>query len=298
MNLHGILPALITPFDAECRVNEESLEMLLERFYTAGANGVYVCGQTGEGLLQSVEQRKTVAEVVMANSPKAGQVVIHVGAYRPEEAFELARHASRIGATAVSSLPLIGAYSYEEVHAYYRKLAATADVPVLVYFFPDVCPVVRGAEQIIELTQIPDVAGVKFTDYNLYDLATIRETGTAVFNGRDEVLAAGLLMGANGGIGSFYNLVPGLFVELYDLAHRSRWQQAQTVQRKVNELIRITLKFPLLPSLKEMLTWAGIDCGPCLAPRRALTDDERRLLQAALAQSTFGREAFANAVVK
>jgi N-acetylneuraminate lyase len=298
MNLHGILPALITPFDAECRVNGESLEMLLERLYAAGAHGVYACGQTGEGLLQTVEQRKTVAEVVMANSPKEKQVVIHVGAQRPAEAFELARHASKIGATAVSSLPFAGAYSFEEARAYYRKLAASVDIPVLVYFFPEVCPAVRGAEQVIELTQIPNVAGVKFTDFNLYGLATIKETGAVVFNGRDEVLAAGLLMGADGGVGSFYNLVPGLFVELYDLACRNEWQQARAVQRKINELIRITLKFPLLPAMKQMLGWAGINCGTCLASRRALTDDEKRLLQAALAQSSFERDAFANALVK
>lgn len=136
INLHGILPALITPFDAECRVNKTCLEMLLESLYAAGAHGVYACGQTGEGLLQTVEQRKTVAEVVRANSAKEQQVVIHVGAYRPDEAFELARHASKIGATAVSSLPPIGAYSFEEVRAYYEKLAANCIRPVAHLLLP------------------------------------------------------------------------------------------------------------------------------------------------------------------
>ncbi len=142
------------------------------------------------------------------------------------------------------------------------------------------------------------MAGLKFTDYNLYDLATIKETGTVLFNGRDEVLAAGLLMGADGGIGTFYNLVPGLFVELYDLACGNEWQRARAVQRKINELIRITLKFPLFPAMKQMLGWAGIDCSPCLVPRRALTGDEKRQLQAALSQSSFERDSFANALVK
>jgi N-acetylneuraminate lyase len=297
-NPHGILPALLTPFDREFRVNDQSLELLLDRLYAAGVHGVYACGQTGEGLLQTVEQRKKVADIVVANSPKGKQVVIHVGAYRPEEALELARHASKIGAAAVSSLPLIGAYSFEEVRAYYRKLAAATDLPVLIYFFPDICPAIQTVGQIMELMETPNVVGLKFTEYNLYDLETLKQTGKVVFNGRDEILAAGLLMGADGGVGTFYNVIPEAFVELYGLARSSQWEQTRVVQRKINSLIRLTLRFPMLQAVKQMLAWSGIDCGPCLEPRRALTAEETELLQAALKQSFFDRESFAAAAIR
>ena len=89
-------------------------------------------------------------------------------------------------------------------------------------------------EQLEELCSLPNVIGVKFTDFDLYRMAAVARPGRAVFNGRDEVLAAGLLMGADGGIGSFYNLAPDLFVALYDAAVAGRWDEARAIQQRIN----------------------------------------------------------------
>jgi N-acetylneuraminate lyase len=145
----------------------------------------------------------------------------------------------------------------------------------------------------MKLMQIPNVVGLKFTDYNLYDLQTMKQTGKIVLNGRDEVLSAGLLMGADGGVGTFYNVIPADFVKLYTLARGAQWEQTRAVQQKINALIRLTLRSPMLQAVKQMLTWSGIDCGPCLMPRRALTLEEKELLQLALSQSVFEQDSFA-----
>ena len=102
---------------------------------------------------------------------------------------------------------------------------------------------------------------------------------------RDEVLAAGLLMGANGGIGSFYNLVPELFVRLHAAAVEGRWQDARALQQRINVLIGITLQFPLFPAVKQMLAWSGLDCGTCLPPRAPLDDEQQRALRTRLAEA-------------
>ncbi|MBI1896759.1 MAG: dihydrodipicolinate synthase family protein [Acidobacteria bacterium] len=297
-DLHGIIPAVVTPFDAEEQFKPQVFETLLERVYSAGAHGVYVCGQTGEGLLQPVEQRKRVAEAAVSNSPAGRQIIIHTGAYRTADAVELTRHASRIGATAVSSLPPLGAYSFAEIRAYYEALAAAAEVPLLIYYFPEVCPGIASAEQILELTSIPNIVGLKFTDFDLYRLESIKNSGAVLFNGRDEVLVAGLLMGADGGIGTFYNLVPELFVEVYRLAGANEWRRARAVQARINELIRLTLRFPLFPAVKRMLGWSGIDCGACLAPRRRLSAGEEERLREALAVSSFAESGFPGLAVR
>jgi N-acetylneuraminate lyase len=208
------------------RFGEAAFERLLERVYRADIDGVYVCGSTGEGLLQPVEQRKRVTEAAVRNSPRGKQVIVHTGAYRTSDAVELTRHAAETGASAVSSLPPAGAYSFDEVRAYYRALATAADIPFLVYYFPAFSPAIASVAQIFDLCALPHVIGLKFTDHDLYRLSLIRNTGAVVFSGYDEVLAAGLLMGASGGIGTFYNLVPELFVELYRLGKAGRWTEA------------------------------------------------------------------------
>ncbi len=292
-DFHGILPAVVTPFNDDGAFCQGVFETLLDALYATGIHGLYVCGQTGEGLTQPVAQRKRVAETAVRCSPAGKQVIVHVGASSTAEAVELARHAARAGAHAISSLPPAGAYSFLEIRTYYEAVAAASDLPLFVYYFPDICPVVATMDQLQELLEIPHVAGLKFTDFNLYRLSLLRAGGAVVFNGRDEVLAAGMLMGANGGIGSFYNLVPELFLQVYDGARKGRWDEARAAQTRINELIEIALRFPGLSAVKKLLSWSGLECGPAILPRRALTPDEEDSLRAALLASSFAGAKFA-----
>lgn len=285
--LLGILPAAVTPVDDQGKLNTRSFELLLMRLYEAGSHGLYICGQTGEGLQLPLDVRERAVEAAVANTPAGRAVVAHVGASSTADAVRLARHAARTGAHAISSLPPGSAYSFAEVRGYYEALAAAADLPVLVYYFPDFSAAIQTAEQVLELCSIPNVVGLKFTDFDLYRLSLIQRAGHIIFNGRDEVLAAGLLMGAHGGIGSFYNLAPGLFVSLYDHARAGRWAEARTTQDRINDLIRAVLRFPMLAAIKRLLTWSGIDCGYPVPPRRALTAEEESALRDAVRLAGF-----------
>ena len=198
-------------------------------------------------------------------------------------------HAAKAGAHAISSLPpLSGQFDFSEVLCYYDALARTSDLPLLVYYFPDISQSIASTEQLETLCDLPNVLGVKFTDFDLFRMGNLARPGRCIFNGRDEVLAAGLLMGAGGGIGTFYNLLPELFVEIYDAAIAGRWDAARTAQGRVNTLIRLTLDFPLFPAVKQMLAWSGLDCGPCLPPRARLDSRQQEQLRDALTAAGFG----------
>jgi N-acetylneuraminate lyase len=270
----GILPALVTPLDDSLALNVSALEKLLARVYEAGVDGVYVCGSTGEGLLLPADIRKKVVEVAVRNSPTNKHVVVHVGAWCFAEASELARHSGSSGAAAISALPPQGA-SFTELLEYYRSLAAITSLPFLAYYFPDAGSGPLSLSQLDAICALPGVAGVKFTDYDLYTLSFLIRSGSVVFNGRDEVLCAGLLMGASGGIGSIYNIRPSWFVELYRHARESRWKEARAVQDRINDLIRILLGFPFMPALKQVMAWEGIECGGAMRPRLPLTQEQQ-----------------------
>lgn len=277
----GVLPALITPLDDEGRLHRTSLERLLRRLYAAGVHGVYICGSTGEGMLQSVTQREQIAELAVENSPPEKQVIVHVGAASTSDAIRLARHAARAGAYAVSSLPPpVGSYSFAEIKAYYLALAEASALPLFVYFFPEITPQISSPEQIAELCAIPNVAGLKYTSYDLYAMSRLKQQGALVYYGRDEMLSAGLLYGADGAIGSFYNVIPESCLRMWQLAQAGEWEQTRALQQQINEVISIVTSYPFLPALKKILDWTGIPCGPCVAPRRAaLTDAEATRLR-------------------
>jgi N-acetylneuraminate lyase len=250
-----------------------------------------VSGNTGEGMAQPVGERETVIEAAVRNSPNDKLVVAHVGAHRTADAIRLAKFSAKAGVAAVSSLPPFG-MSFAETKTFYTTLAAATDCPVLVYFFPSYSGAIDSLDALRELTEIPNVAGIKFTGFDLYTLSLLKKSGAVVFNGHDEVLAAGLLMGADGGIGSFYNLVPELFVQVYEQAGNGDWEGAREVQGRINELIEITLRYPYLSAIKLMLKWSGIDCGACYEPRRRLSAEEEKSLAEALAVSSFAGAPF------
>lgn len=277
-SLSGILPAIVTPLHSDLSLNPGSFERLVARMYEAGVDGLYVCGNTGEGMQLSAATREATAELAVSNSPAGKQVIIHVGAHRLEEALRLTRHASSLGVAAVSSLPPGPQYSFAETLGWYQALAEAATVPFLVYHFPSLAPPL-SLDQLERLCSIPGVAGLKFTSFDLYTMRQLLLKGSVVFNGHDEILAAGLLMGAHGGIGSTYNLMPELFVGLYRAAAARNWTEALALQDRANELIRILLQFPLVPAIKLVLTWQGIDCGSAVSPKMSLSAEQQQSLR-------------------
>ena len=272
--MQGILPAIVTPFHEDGEFNPLVFEQLIERFYKAGIDGLYVCGQTGEGLQQPIEQRKRVAEMAVRCSPAGKHVIVHIGGHTTTDAVDLARHASRIGAAAVSSLPPAGGYSFLEIREYYRAVAAASDVPLLVYYFPSIAPNCTLLSQILELCELPNVAGLKFTDSDMYKVWSLRRKGKIVFHGSDEMLVSGLIMGANGGIGGTYNVMPELFVQLYRHAQAGEWQKARELQDIINPVIAEILNYPIHDAIKQILRAQGYDAGRAILPRRRLGEDE------------------------
>lgn len=288
--MHGVLPALVTPVNAADKFQAKPYEQLLERVYRAGVHGVYVCGQTGEGLQLSLEDRQAATECAVKCSPPDAQVVVHIGSSTTANAVLLARHAAKAGAHAISSLPPASSYSFAEIHRYYEAIAQASDLPFLIYYFPSIAPAIQTTDQILDLCSIPNVVGLKFTDSDLYRLWCIRQSGATVFNGSDEMLIAGLIMGANGGIGSTYNLIPATYVELYRLTSAKQWEEARGVQQRINELIQVLLRYSVNPAIKLLLSWTGIDCGTCIQPRRELSPEEQKDLRQRVLATELGRE--------
>ncbi len=281
-DIAGIFPALVTPLKPDGSIHLAALEKLLDRVYSAGVDGVYVCGSTGEGMLLPEAVRRLATEAVTRNSPPGKQVIVHIGAPALEISERLAKHAESCHAAAISCIRAPG-ITHQETLAWYRLLASSTSLPFFAYYFPAVAGEPLNVDQLTEICRIPGVCGIKYTDYDLYTLSLLARAGYPIFNGRDEVLAAGLFMGACGGIGSIYNLVPKWFVELHRQAVAGRWIEARATQDRINDLIRVLLRFPFPAFIKQVLTWEGIECGSVVAPNAALSPAQKSALRESLA---------------
>lgn len=103
-HIEGILPALVTPFDAEGEVYVEGLKRYVEHLINKGVHGLFVCGSYGSGPLMTPEQRMQVAETVAETVNGRVSIVLHIGAADTKTTLRLLRHAEGLRVDAVAAV--------------------------------------------------------------------------------------------------------------------------------------------------------------------------------------------------
>ena len=273
-SLAGIFSALLTPFDTNGGLALGVMEHLAEFQLAQGLHGFYVGGSTGEAFLQSSDERGQVLRAFAKAVRGRAKLIAHVGAIATEEAVALARVAADAGYDAVSAIPpFYYDFSPAEVLAHYHRLADATPLPLIVYNFPAKSARPLSTPNLLTLLQHPRIVGVKHTSQNLYQLERLKAAApdAVLYNGFDEMMVGGLAMGADGGIGSTYNVMGGLFVQIYDAMRAGDLPQAQALQRRANEVIDVLIDVGVFPGTKAMLKLLGVDCGSCRAPFAPLT---------------------------
>ena len=277
----GILPALITPFDAQGRFKAASAEAIMKMELDVGVQGFYVNGATGEGLFLSEQTRRESAECAVQVCKGRGKVICHVGAVDTQQALRLARHAGEIGCDAISSLVpnYINQYTADQILDYYRRLHEECGLPVLVY-----CTNLVGSapyEFMKRAIRVPGLIGCKYTMFDYYSMQRITELNGGninVINGPDEMLICGLTMGADGGIGSTYNLMAGRFLSLYRAFREGRFEEARRIQYGINKVIAVLLAHGCIAAIKEAFNYMGYDAGNVAYPGKVFDTAERDVL--------------------
>jgi N-acetylneuraminate lyase len=280
--LAGVYSALVTPFHDDGRLDLDALQALAEFQLAQGLHGFYVGGSTGECFLQSPDERAQVLRAFTAAVRGRARTIAHVGAIGTHEAVALARVAADAGCDAISAIPpFYYDFSAAEVLAHYRALADATPLPLVVYNFPAKSARPLSTADLLALLQHPRIVGVKHTSQNLYQLERLRAAapGAVLYNGFDEMFVGGLAMGADGGIGTTYNVMGGLFVQMMDALRRGDLARAQGLQKRANEVIDVLIEVGVFPGTKAMLKLLGVDCGACRPPFSPLSAAQQEAVE-------------------
>lgn len=276
----GIFPALLTPFDKDGKINEKELVRLVDYNAKKGVRGFYVCGSTGEAFLLSTEERKKVMRIVKETAPDL-TLIAHIGTLNEADAISLGKHAKDLGYDAVSSVaPYYYKFSFEEIKGYYTRLADASHLPMLVYHIPAFSGVSMGMKEMRGFLEDERFMGIKYTSNDFF---TLEQCKTAfpdkiVYNGYDEMLSAGLAMGADGGIGSTYNFMAEKFVKIYELFREDRLEEARSIQKEANRIITVLCRFGVMQAEKEVLNQLGFDFGECRPPFAPLSEEAKAVI--------------------
>ena len=231
----GIWPALVTPSNPDNTVNITVLRQLMDYLLDKQVDGFYVGGTTGEGIFMPVAQRKQLAENVLSHIVGRVPVIFHIGAVSIDDAIDLAQHAQAHGAVGISSVIPPMYASMDSIVAYYQQLAAAVpELPFMPYILN---PNLDSVAMMRRLTDIPNMAGTKYTGPNMFEIQQIIEMGGGkwtVFSGMDEQCLYARMMGVTGAIGSTLNIMPGAYRQIHALADSNQHVKAQELQEKAN----------------------------------------------------------------
>lgn len=256
----GIIPAFYACYDDEGNISVERTKELTRYFIKKGVKGVYVCGSSGECIYQSKEERKQTLEAVMSEAKGKLTVIAHVACNNTADSMELAAHAESLGVDAIASIPPI--YFKLPEHAiaqYWNDISSAApNTDFVIYNIPQLAGVALTMPLFREMRKNPRVAAVKNSSMPVQDIQMFKMEGGpdfVVFNGPDEQFISGRAMGADGGIGGTYAVMPELLLKADELLKAGKVKETAEVQYAIDAIIyaMCACKGNLYAVMKEIL---------------------------------------------
>ena len=209
----GVIPAFYACYDEEGNISPERVQALTKYFVEKGVKGVYVNGSSGECLYQSGVDRQIVLENVVKAADGKRTIIAHVACNNTKDSIELAKHAESLGVDAIAAIPPIYFHLPEYAIAeYWNDMSAAApNTDFVIYNIPQLAGVALTMNLFAEMRKNPKVIGVKNSSMPVQDIQMFKAAAGEdyiVFNGPDEQFISGRVIGAEGGIGGTYGVMP------------------------------------------------------------------------------------------
>ena len=276
----GLLAAAFTPFHQDGSLNLGAIPALVDKLYTDGLTGIFVCGSNGEGPNMTSAERMQVAEAFVKASNHRLLIIVHVGHSSIAEAKKLAAHAASIGADAFSSVAAFyfKPSSVENLADCMVDIASAAgDLPFYYYHIPHLTGVGMDMIDFLENAgpRIPNLAGIKYTATTLQEYQALLNFDNGrhdILYGLDELLLPALAIGAKAAIGSTYTFASPFYLATMAAFEQGDLETARMHHSYMVEMIRILLKYPPIPGQKAIMKMLGYDLGPCRLPLTTLSN--------------------------
>jgi 4-hydroxy-tetrahydrodipicolinate synthase len=289
-DFHGVFPYLVSPVDPSGRVLTDVLGRLATDLIAAGVHGLTPLGSTGEFAYLDREQRTAVVRATIEAANGRVPVVAGVASTATADAVAQAKAYQRLGANGI--LAILEAYfpvKETQVEAYFRAIADAVDIPVVLYTNPQFQRSDLSLDVIEKLSAHPRIRYIKDASTNTGRLLSIMNRcgdKLAVFSASAHIPACVMLIGGVGWMAGPACVIPRQSVRLYDLCRAKRWPEAMELQRRLWRVNEAFARFNLAACIKAGLQGQGYAVGDPVRPQAALTAEERRTVEATLAEVT------------
>jgi 4-hydroxy-tetrahydrodipicolinate synthase len=283
--LGTLLTAMVTPFDAELRVDHEAAVALMHHLVEHGSDGLVICGTTGEAATLSDEEQLEMIELAVHEMRGRCTIVAGTGSNDTSHAVYLTERATELGADATLSVtPYYNKPNRRGIVRHFEEVAKATDRPIILYNIPSRTSTNMPADLLAELAQIEHVEAVK--QANNADLALI--DGLELYAGNDDILCDALELDGAGGICVATHIVGDEMRRMVDEPERRR-----EIHAGLHDLFRaLTVTTNPIP-VKAALNLAGHPVGGLRLPLVEADQHELDVISAALERRGLLREAHA-----
>jgi 4-hydroxy-tetrahydrodipicolinate synthase len=272
--LGSILVPMITPFDARGAVDEEAAVRVANHVLDHGADGIVVCGTTGEAATLADEEHLRMIELIVAQVGSRGTVIAGTGSNDTRHAVHLTERATELGVDGVLSVnPYYNRPSRRGIIRHYEEIDRATDRPILLYNIPQRTGSDMPNDLLAELAQLEHIVGVKQS--NPANLAKV--DGLQIYAGNDDLFAEVLDMGEPGGILVAAHLFGEELRRMVDEP-----EKRHEIDRSLHDVYQDMAIGPLACSTKAALNLLGFDVGEPRLPYVALDEDETTVVRTML----------------
>jgi N-acetylneuraminate lyase len=286
--LTGLVAATHTPFSADGSLNLSAVQKQAEHLLANGVKTAFIGGTTGEWSSLTQHERLALTARWMEITPGTElKVIVHVGANCLSDSQALAAQARQLGASAISAL----SPSYFKpasikllVESMARIATAAPELPFYYYEIPSVTGLTLSPSAFLSEAagRIPNLAGIKFTSFNLieYQLcAAIHDSRFDIPFGVDEMLLAALGLGAMGAVGSTYNFAAPIYHRILKAFEAGDLATARNEQSRSVRFVAVLAQYGYMAAAKALMKILEVDVGPARLPNGNLSVDQEASLR-------------------
>jgi 4-hydroxy-tetrahydrodipicolinate synthase len=274
VSLGAILTAMITPFDAAGRVDEQAAVRLMHHLVEHGSDGLVVCATTGEASTLTDEEHLGMIGLAVQEMRGRCTIVAGVGSNDTRHAVYLTERATELGADALLSVnPYYNRPSRRGIVRHYEEVCRATDRPIVLYNIPQRTAADMSNDLLAELAQLENIVAVK--QANPENVAKI--DGLMIYAGNDDLLADVLDLGEPGGILVASHLFGEEMHRMVDEPERRR-----EIDDSLQDAYRELGVAPLACSVKTALNLLGLAVGAPRLPYVELDEQDTATVRALL----------------
>lgn len=288
-HLTGLIAAPFTPMNPDGSLNLQIIPAYYQMLKMNKVAGAFICGSTGEGVSMSIAEKMKVAEAWAActKDDESFKVITLVGGTSIADGVQLAQHAKLIGLYAVA---FTAPFYFKPPNI--RKLAACCksiadavpDMPFYYYHIPVLTGVGFAMFDLLKEVEdsIPNFAGIKYTHEDFMDFLSCLHFAGGKYDmlwGRDENMLSALVLGTKGAVGSTFNYAAPLYYDLINAFNTNDLKQAQELQQKSIDMIRLLGKYGGIATGKAYMKMVGVDCGEFRLPVKNMSASDFELFK-------------------